>query len=49
MLLQIRGEITPERMNGWNQSNTSLFVVDGGLDVAAAFALGKGRWPVIGN
>ena len=30
-------------------SNTSLFVVDGGLDVAAAFALEKGRWPVIGN
>ena len=30
-------------------SDTSLCVVDGGQDMAAVFALGKGRLPVIGG
>ena len=36
MLLEIRGEITPERMKGWSQSknNTQLWV---GLVIEARF------------
>ena len=42
MLLEISGEITPERMKGWNQSknNTQLSV---GLVMEAGFDAVKGN------
>ena len=36
MLLEISGEITPERMNGWSQSKNNTLVVDGTGDRSKA-------------